>query len=74
MECKEKAVWVIVPQNEDGIAVCREHVGYALEHLFNRQAVDYGFGYLPEGQSPAYACEGIDAGKSKKKLTALPQV
>lgn len=72
--CGEKAVWVIVPQAEDGIAVCRTHTGYALEHLFQRKAVDYGFGYLPEGQAPAYACEGAAAGELPKKLMALPQV
>lgn len=72
--CGEKAVWVIVPQSEDGIGVCRTHAGYVLEHLFNRKAVDYGFAYLPDSQVPAYACEGASAGKAPKKLTVVPQV
>lgn len=69
--CKERAVWVIVPKNENGIAVCRAHTGYVLEHLLNRKAVDYGFAYLPRENAPDYACEGIDGGKYIKNGSSL---
>jgi hypothetical protein len=68
--CSEQAVWVIVPEGEAGIAVCRAHTGYVLEHLLNRKAIDYGFAYIPQGTPPAYACEGASAGKCPKKLSA----
>jgi hypothetical protein len=69
--CSEKAVWVIVPQGEDGIAVCRAHVGYVLENMLQRKSVDYGFAYIPDGQPPAYACEGAESGKTAKALSGL---